>query len=38
MALYGLKQALRAWYETLTKFITMNGNVHGGIGKTFFYE
>ncbi|CAK8533921.1 unnamed protein product [Lathyrus sativus] len=37
-SLYGLKQALRAWYERLTEFLTVNGYRKGGIDKTFFVK
>ncbi|GJX02545.1 retrovirus-related pol polyprotein from transposon TNT 1-94 [Tanacetum coccineum] len=35
-ALYGLKQALRAWYETLSKFLTQHKFVRGTIDNTLF--
>ncbi|GJU69138.1 retrovirus-related pol polyprotein from transposon TNT 1-94 [Tanacetum coccineum] len=35
-ALYGLKQALRAWYETLPKFLTHHKFVRGTIDNTLF--
>lgn len=37
-ALYRLKQAPRTWYERLTKFLTCNGYVRGGIDKTLFVK
>ncbi|GJS57492.1 retrovirus-related pol polyprotein from transposon TNT 1-94 [Tanacetum coccineum] len=35
-ALYGLKQALRAWYETLLKFLTQHKFVRGTIDNTLY--
>ena len=35
-AVYGLKQALRAWYETLTKFLKMSKFKQGSVDPTFF--
>ncbi|GKC81767.1 retrovirus-related pol polyprotein from transposon TNT 1-94 [Tanacetum coccineum] len=35
-ALYGLKQALRAWYETLSTFLTEHKFVRGKIDNTLF--
>ncbi|GAA0152455.1 transmembrane signal receptor [Lithospermum erythrorhizon] len=37
-ALYGLKQATRVWYDRLTKFLTQNGYVFGGVDNTFFVK
>ncbi|KAL8125513.1 hypothetical protein AgCh_012979 [Apium graveolens] len=37
-ALYGLKQALRAWYDTLSKFLIKNGYTAGITNKTLFYK
>nr|GEY70785.1 retrovirus-related Pol polyprotein from transposon TNT 1-94 [Tanacetum cinerariifolium] len=35
-ALYGMKQAPRAWYETLSKFLTQHKFVRGTIDNTLF--
>ncbi|GKD72793.1 putative ribonuclease H-like domain-containing protein [Tanacetum coccineum] len=37
-ALYGLHQALRAWYETLAKYLLDNGIYRGKIDKTLFIK
>ncbi|KAL8156757.1 hypothetical protein AgCh_001747 [Apium graveolens] len=37
-ALYGLKQALRAWYETLSKFLLDNHFTRGTFDKTLFFR
>nr|GFA36344.1 uncharacterized mitochondrial protein AtMg00810-like [Tanacetum cinerariifolium] len=35
-ALYGLKQALRAWYDTLSRFLLANGFSKGVVDPTLF--
>ncbi|GJV00440.1 retrovirus-related pol polyprotein from transposon TNT 1-94 [Tanacetum coccineum] len=35
-ALYGLKQALRAWYDTLSKFLLANNFFKGAVDPTLF--
>nr|GEV48334.1 retrovirus-related Pol polyprotein from transposon TNT 1-94 [Tanacetum cinerariifolium] len=35
-ALYGLKQAPRAWYDKLSKFLTLKGFTKGKIDRTLF--
>nr|GEV30220.1 hypothetical protein [Tanacetum cinerariifolium] len=35
-ALYGLKQAPRAWYDELSKFLTLKGFIKGTIDPTLF--
>ncbi|GJS23021.1 putative ribonuclease H-like domain-containing protein [Tanacetum coccineum] len=37
-ALYGLHQALRAWYETLAKYLLNNGFHRGKIDQTLFIK
>nr|GEX59388.1 hypothetical protein [Tanacetum cinerariifolium] len=37
-ALYGLHQALRAWYETLAKYLLDNGFCRGKIDQTLFIK
>ncbi|GJY55888.1 putative ribonuclease H-like domain-containing protein [Tanacetum coccineum] len=37
-ALYGLHQALRAWYETLAKYLLDNGFHRGKINQTLFIK
>ncbi|GKF77210.1 putative ribonuclease H-like domain-containing protein [Tanacetum coccineum] len=37
-ALYGLHQALRAWYETLAKYLLDNGFHRGKIDQTLFIK
>ena len=37
-ALYGLKQALRAWYESLSKFLIENGFNRGKVDTTLFIK
>ncbi|KAI3808196.1 hypothetical protein L1987_24144 [Smallanthus sonchifolius] len=37
-AFYGLHQAPRAWYETLSTHLTINGFVRGTIDKTLFLK
>ncbi|GJR48313.1 retrotransposon protein, putative, ty1-copia subclass [Tanacetum coccineum] len=37
-ALYGLNQALRAWYETLAKYLLDNGFHRGKIDQTLFIK
>ena len=37
-AVYSLKQALRAWYETLTRFLKMSKFKQGSVDPTFFHK
>ncbi|GKF81363.1 retrovirus-related pol polyprotein from transposon TNT 1-94, partial [Tanacetum coccineum] len=37
-ALYGLKQALRAWYDTLSKFLLAQGFSKGVVDLTLFIQ
>ncbi|GJR57701.1 putative ribonuclease H-like domain-containing protein [Tanacetum coccineum] len=37
-SLYGLHQALRAWYETLSTYLLVNGFQRGKIDKTLFIK
>ena len=37
-ALYGLQQALRAWYETLNKFLLKNNFIRENVDTTLYIK